>query len=517
MPTVSLSSTQSKLFRVTPIKIAIVACVGLYLLLAIPLSFPIRNFFGDEGFYALAARNVMQGMKPYRDFLYPQMPLLAYVYAVWFSIFGTSVESGRVLSAMMTAAAITFVMLACHRRVGLWPAVFAGLLWSTALYTAADLGSMKSQSLCNVLIAATLLAIPTHDAHRRLTRAALAMGLMSLACFTRLTLVIPLVLLWVYLAWECRNEIRGYLLLVAANIAFLALAVASFWSDGNLWFGVYVTHHDFYGDAPWTWERLGRTVKGSLGNQLVIATFLLVAVIRFCGLLTDRATWPEFAFPTFCLGCYAAVTLAHWSQVQNYPTHQTVITSFAISFIALVLAPVIKVVAERHRVSFGIGLVLFVAMCSPFSEGGIAPLIDRAAKPDRLKEALDILAGHAKPGDEMLSFNAELAFGGGYSVFPGCEASEWSYLAAVPDEVAEKRKVLNWPRLVAAIREEKPPLLIFTDREFDFMTVGGIEHAEQFGALILEHYSQVGVVEKYGQFGLELFIFKRIGKSPKQE
>lgn len=63
MPKVSQSTTQSAIFRVTPIKIAIVACVGLSLLLAIPLSFPIQNFCGDEGFYALATRNVMQGMK----------------------------------------------------------------------------------------------------------------------------------------------------------------------------------------------------------------------------------------------------------------------------------------------------------------------------------------------------------------------------------------------------------------------------------------------------------------------
>lgn len=514
MPSVSQSSTQATLFRVTPIKIAIVSCVGLYLLLAIPLSFPIRNFCGDEGFYALAARNVMQGMKPYRDFLYPQMPLLAYGYAAWFSIFGTSVESGRVLSAMMTAAAITFVMLACHRRVGLRPAVFAGLLWSTAVYTASDLGSMKSQSLSNFLISAALMAIPPLAAGRRLARAALAMGLMSLAFFTRLTLVIPLVLLWVYLAWECRNEITRYLLLVAANIVILAIAIAFFWSDGNMWFGVYVTHHDFYGAAPWTWERLGWTVKYSLGNQLVIAAFLFVAVIRFCGILTDRSKWPDLVFPAFCLGCYVAVTLAHWSQVLNFPTHQTVITSFAITFIAQVLAPAIKVVAERHWVSGGVGLALFVAMCTPFSEVGIAPLIDRADKPDWLKEALVILAGNANPGEEMLSFNVELAFEGGYSVFPGCEASEWSYLVAVTDEVAETRKVLNLTRLAAAIGEEKPPILTFTDRDFDIMVAGKAEVAKQLEGLINSHYSNVGVVKQYGQFGQDLYIFKRKGRAP---
>ena len=180
--------------------VAIVACVGLYLGLALSLAFPIQGYCGDEGFYALAARNVAHGIKPYRDFLFIQMPFMACAYGAWFRIFGVSIASGRVFSIVMTAFAIVFVMLSCHRRAGLWPAVLAGLLWSTAIYTAWDLSLVKTQSLCNFLIAAALLAIPTPDASWRLARAALAMGLMSLAFFTRLTLVIPLVLLWIYLA-----------------------------------------------------------------------------------------------------------------------------------------------------------------------------------------------------------------------------------------------------------------------------------------------------------------------------
>ena len=487
------------------------ACVGLYLWLALPLAFPVQTYCSDEGYYALAGRNVVHGMKPYRDFLFIQMPLLAYAYAGWFSVFGSSIASGRALSVTMAASAIVFVMLACNQRAGLWPAVLAGLLWSTAIYTAADLGSVKTQSLCNFLIAATLLVIPTPDDSRRLARAALAMGLMSLAFFTRLTLIIPLVLLWGYLAWECRRDIRRYLLLVVANILLLVMALAFFWADGNMWFGIYVTHHDFYGAAPWTWARLGWTVKYSLGNQLVIATFLMLAAIRFCGMLADRSTWPDLAFPAYCLSSYCAVTLAHWAQVQSYPTHQTVITSFAVVFIALLLAPVINVAAERYRASTAIALAAFVAMCAPFSECGIVPLVED--KPKWLKPAVEILGQHAKPGEELLSFNVELAVDGNYSVFPGCEMSDFGYLAAVREEVAEKRKVLNMPRLRAAIREEKAPLMTVTDRDFGIMAAGNVEVAKELKGLIDEHYHTVGIVKQYGQFSQNLYIFKRVGKA----
>jgi len=60
---VSGSTAASAIFCVTPIMITVVACLGLSLLLAIPLSYPIQNFCSDEGFYAVAARSVMQGMK----------------------------------------------------------------------------------------------------------------------------------------------------------------------------------------------------------------------------------------------------------------------------------------------------------------------------------------------------------------------------------------------------------------------------------------------------------------------
>ena len=399
--------------------VAIVACVGLYLGLALTLAFPIQGYCGDEGFYALAARNVAHGIKPYRDFLFIQMPFMACAYGAWFSIFGVSIASGRVFSIVMTAFAIVFVMLSCHRRAGLWPAVLAGLLWSTAIYTAWDLSSVKTQSLCNFLIAAALLAIPTPDASWRLARAALAMGLMSLAFFTRLTLVIPLVLLWIYLAWEFRREISGYVLVLAANILLLALAFAFFWADGNMWFGIYVTHKSFYGTAPWTWERLGWTLKYSLGNQFVIATLLLLAAIRFFTTLTDRARWQELLFPAYCLASYCAVTLAHWAQVQSYPTHQTVLTSFAVVPIALLLAPLINLIAERYRATAVIAFAIFVAMCSPFSECGITPLLNGGDKPSWLKQAVAILGRHMQPGDELLSFNVELAIEGDYSVFPG--------------------------------------------------------------------------------------------------
>ena len=160
MQSPSQTFAPASVLRLRPMTAAILVCVGLYLALALRLAYPINVYCGDEGFYALAARNVASGMRPYRDFLFVQMPLLSYAYAAWFSICGTSIASGRAFSVVLTGFAIAFIMLVCNRRAGYYPAVFAGLLWSSGIYTAWDLSSIKTQALCNFLICAALLSIP---------------------------------------------------------------------------------------------------------------------------------------------------------------------------------------------------------------------------------------------------------------------------------------------------------------------------------------------------------------------
>ena len=83
----------------------------------------------------------------------------------------------------------------------------------------------------------------------------------------------------------------------------------------------------------------------------------------------------------------------------------------------------------------------------------------------------------------------------------------------MPEEVAEKRRVLNAPRLYAAMREEKAPIVTITDRDFGIMAGGNPEAAKALKSLLDDHYYNVGIVKKYGQFAQDLYIFKRLSKS----
>ena len=62
-----------------------------------------RLIDGDEGFYLLASRLVLEHKTPYLDFFYTQAPLLPYVYALWMKFAGVTWVAGRTLPALLTS------------------------------------------------------------------------------------------------------------------------------------------------------------------------------------------------------------------------------------------------------------------------------------------------------------------------------------------------------------------------------------------------------------------------------
>ena len=73
----------------------------------------------DEGFYAIAARAVMHGEVPYRDFGYTQMPLLPYVNGPWLALTGYGLFEQRWLNGIWGALALVLASRWVARQT--WP------------------------------------------------------------------------------------------------------------------------------------------------------------------------------------------------------------------------------------------------------------------------------------------------------------------------------------------------------------------------------------------------------------
>jgi 4-amino-4-deoxy-L-arabinose transferase-like glycosyltransferase len=93
-----------------------------------PVRFPAPFIDGDEGFYLLASRLVMQHKAPYLDFFYTQAPLLPYAYAAWFRFTGISWFAARVFAALQTAVLGGLIYEHVCRETGKWIAGLAAVV-----------------------------------------------------------------------------------------------------------------------------------------------------------------------------------------------------------------------------------------------------------------------------------------------------------------------------------------------------------------------------------------------------
>lgn len=81
----------------------------LLLYLAGSLAFvQTRPIDGDEGYYASAARLVSEGQTPYKDFFYPQTPVIPFAYAPAYKVVGSTIVGLRAWSAILGTLSLLF-------------------------------------------------------------------------------------------------------------------------------------------------------------------------------------------------------------------------------------------------------------------------------------------------------------------------------------------------------------------------------------------------------------------------
>ena len=243
---------------------------------AVFVPFSLTRFIdGDEGVYAFVSKIVTHGEIPYRDFAYPQMPLLPYVYGAWMRIAGESWGSLRVFSALLAVALGGLLYLHTFRRLGRIAAVIALFLYAASGLVFGWLTTVKSYSLSTVLLFGAYALIDRAASGPRVFLGGIVLGL---AIGTRLLIAgaAPAFVVYLLAAQGARRTgsfVAGIVAGLVPTMVFLLLAPDAFIFDNIGWQGV-------------------RSAGGLIGN---LPQKLRIAANLFGYGATDREAGLQFA------------------------------------------------------------------------------------------------------------------------------------------------------------------------------------------------------------------------------
>jgi hypothetical protein len=454
----------------------------------------------DEGWYLLTARQLLAGQIPYRDFLFTQMPLVPLAWALPSAVLGPSILVARVCSFLLGGFGIVLVVDAARRLGGRLAAVLAGLLLVPNLSIVLDLTRPRTQPLTFFLVSALLWTLSFERWRKRHVVAGI--GLATLGVLTRLSML-PLVPLVVYRLWRgAPTQHRS--IAVAAGVVAAAMAVLGhlLWADGNLLFGVYTFHSEFYGWPKLAYGVNGAFVKECLANQFPIllawvwSAFLLRKTIRESGGTDAQAL-------TFAGEACLATTLIHLSRPIAYAAYQTPTAPLAVFFAAVVLARWARANAIETTVRNGAIVLALLAM--PTQEfmvtSGAGGTMQRTAEAAKLVHEA---AGHAHAS--LLTPEADLVLASNSSVPNGYEMGWFGYFPSMDDARAARLHVVNRNRLREDLRTERADVIAITDDMLRWWsaTFGG----DVLRTLLTEHYASVGQVVDFGQYRRKLFVWR---------
>lgn len=394
----------------------------------------LRYVDGDEGPYLTAAKLVMKGRLPYRDFLYTQMPLLPYVWGPWSVLTGESWYAARLLAAAFAIAVGGLLYAHLAGRVGRQLAAAGVVLFTFSTLVFVWLTPVKTQVLSTLLLFGAYCAA---SAAGRLPARWLAAGvLLGLAIDTRLILAASVpAFAWIAMRTGRRagGALAGGLVLgLVPSFLFLAIDPARF-VFGNLGYHASRSSGGLVGD-------FGQKVH-VVENLLGIGTpdggvpqFLLLSIAAAVFVAALRRT-------SFALGVAALVCVGSLFPTPTYVQYFAVAVPFLI-VVAIELAADLRGRAggaAAARTALGVALVAYVALGLP--DLVRYPRLSADERIGTLRRVGAIVDEHTRPGETVLASWPGYLYGTHALPAPGLENDFAPHEAAAlsPDEARRYR------------------------------------------------------------------------------
>lgn len=412
----------------------------------------------DEGFYAAAAALALDGVVPYRDFLYAQTPLLPYVYGGWAEVLGEHWLVIRALSLVLGLA--TGLLLTRHLfvRFGLRLALLGSVLFATSTLVFTWYPPVKTFALATALAFGAYVLIERADTGPRAWLAAGALA--SLAVQTRALFVAAAIAF----AWESLRTGRGipryvvgFTIALAPTLVLFALGPRAF-LFGNL--GVHGVRSE--GGLVGDFEQKGEVVANLLGiatDSRPVTQYLLLAGAAVASAIVARRAHGRFPLWFLVAALLGLISLFPTPTYTQY--FATTVPFLIVGVVELVRASAAEPAATRALFSAAAAVWLLAYLV--FAPVELARIIRSSPenRPARVQEVADFVDAHTVPDEEVLASWPGYLFGTDAKPVPGLESDFGPHDAEpLTPEKAKRYHLITDEQVEALIRERRTRLVV---------------------------------------------------------
>jgi hypothetical protein len=377
-----------------------------------------RGIDGDEGYYTLAASLLADGQLPYRDFFYPQMPLLPFAYGPWTAVFGETWFGARSLSVVCAAA---LGLLLYRYASGRWGSqalgVLAVALYATSMLVLIWMTVVKTYPLSTLLLVAAFVVADRPELPQTPRRWLAAGVLFGLALDARLLFAAAAPVLLVYALRSARGAegrrlalslLAGMAVGLVPSIVLFALDPRRFWFH-NLGYHSVRSPGGLFGDVVDKLEILGELFVDN--PQFALLAVLAPVMLAAARVLRSRV---PMAYPIAALLGIASIA-PNPPFVQDYVTLVPFLVAGTVELAASLPALAgarpgdRKVAFLRAAMPLAIAAYLAVPLVElPRAAGGGylggGDYIEDSLRPGSVANVTRAIDAHSRPGERVLAF-----------------------------------------------------------------------------------------------------------------